>query len=65
MSPLVLPTGNFTTSNWSNVGFSDFNGGDGGDYHLLQSSPYHNVGTDGRDLGADIDAVNSAKRFAQ
>lgn len=65
MSPLVLPTGNFTTSDWSNVGFSDFNGGDGGDYHLQQSSPYHDVGTDGRDLGADIDTVNSAKRLAQ
>ena len=64
-SQLVLPSGNFTTSAWSKVGFSNFNGGDGGDYHLQQSSPYHNAGTDGKDLGANIDLVNSAKNFAK
>jgi len=43
----------------------NFNGGDGGDYHLQQSSQYVNAGTDGKDPGADIDAVNSARSFAQ
>jgi len=64
-SSVVLPTGNFTTSAWSKVGFVNFNGGDGGDYHLQQSSPYLDAGTDRKDLGADIDAVNSAKSFAE
>jgi hypothetical protein len=65
ISPLVLPNGNFTTSAWSKVGFVNFNGGDGGDYHLQSSSQYHLLGTDGKVLGADIDLVNSAKSFAQ
>jgi hypothetical protein len=30
-----------------------------GDYHLLASSPYKNAGTDGVDLGADIDRIAS------
>jgi len=61
----VLPSGNFTASAWSKVGFGNFNGGDGGDYHLQQSSHYHLAGTDGKDLGADVDAVNSSKTFAE
>ena len=65
ISTLVFPSGNFTTSAWSKVGFVDFNGGDGGDYHLQQSSRYHHAGTDGTDLGADIDSVDSAKSFAE
>ena len=39
--------------------FVNYNNGDGGDYHLAPGSPYKNAGTDGKDLGADIDAVNS------
>jgi len=64
-SGLVLPKGNFATSAWSRVGFVNFNSGDGGDYHLQQSSQYVHAGTDGKDLGADIDAVNSARSFAE
>jgi hypothetical protein len=64
-SPLVLPSGNFTASAWSKVGFVNFNGGDGGDYHLQPSSKYHLAASDGKDLGADIDAVNSARRLAE
>jgi hypothetical protein len=63
-SPLVLPSGNSTTSAWSKVGFVSFNGGDGGDYRLQQSSQYHLAGTDRKDLGADINSVNVAKSFA-
>lgn len=55
----------------SSVGFVNYNGGNGGDYRLCQgpgdpvasctaASPYRNAGTDGRDTGADMDAVNSA-----
>jgi hypothetical protein len=65
LSTLVFPSGNSTTSAWSKVGFVNFNGGDGGDYHLQPSSQYHDAGTDGRDLGADIDSVDSAKKFAE
>ena len=31
-----------------------------GDYHLAPDSPFKNLGTDGKDLGADIDALNAA-----
>jgi len=34
-----------------------WNGGDGGDYHVVAGSPYKNAGTDGKDIGADIDRV--------
>jgi hypothetical protein len=64
-STLVMPIGNFTTPAWSKVGFVNFNGGDGGDYHLQPSSPYHLAGTDRKDLGADINSVNVARSFAQ
>ena len=36
----------------------------GGDYHLAPWSPYKNMGTDGTDIGADIDAVNAATACA-
>jgi len=38
--------------------FVNFNSGNGGDYHLAAGSPYKNAGTDGRDLGADVDAIS-------
>jgi hypothetical protein len=34
-----------------------WNGGDGGDYRIVSTSPYKNAGTDGKDVGADIDRV--------
>jgi len=36
----------------------------GGDYHLAASSPLKNAGSDGKDVGADIDAVNVATACA-
>jgi hypothetical protein len=51
---------NFFPASVTNVQFVNYNGGNGGDYHLLPSSPYKGLGTDGKDLGADIDAVDSA-----
>jgi hypothetical protein len=53
------PGNNFPAS-WGEVGFVNFNGGSGGDYHLGASSPYRNAGTDGKDLGADIDLLSAA-----
>lgn len=50
------PSGNFFPANWSGV-FPDYSGGD---YHVQSGSSFHNAGTDGKDLGADIDAVAAA-----
>lgn len=41
------------------VQFTTFNSGNGGNYLLLPSSPFHNQGTDGFDLGANIGLVMS------
>ena len=39
------------------VGFVDWRNDD---YRLASTSPYNNAGTDGKDIGADVDAVNTA-----
>jgi Putative Ig domain len=54
------PSGNFFPANASAVGFVNYNAGNGGDYHLLPSSPYKNAATDSKDLGADVDGVEQA-----
>jgi hypothetical protein len=53
------PTGNFFPTNAAAVQFVNYNNGNGGDYHLLSTSPYKNAGTDGQDLGADINTIQS------
>jgi len=52
--------GNYFPNSWTDVGFVNYNGGIGGDYHLVSSSPYKNSGTDGSDLGAGADAISAA-----
>ena len=54
------PAKNFFPVSAAAVKFANYNGGNGGDYHLLPSSPYKGKGTDGKDLGADVDAIHSA-----
>ena len=51
------PAGNFfpSVADWD-AGFVNYAGAD---YHLLASSPYKKAGTDGADLGANIDLINS------
>jgi hypothetical protein len=44
----------------SNINFVNFNGGLGGDYRLLPSSPYKNQGSNGKDPGARAGAVAAA-----
>ncbi len=58
--PSKYPTGNYFPATPSVVGFVNYDNGIGGDYHLLASSPYKNAGSDGKDLGADINALNVA-----
>jgi hypothetical protein len=50
----------FFPKDWKAVRFTNFADGNGGDYHLTPSSPYRQAATDRKDIGADIDAVNSA-----
>ncbi len=58
--PSSWPTGNFFPSDPDAVDFVNYNGGNGGDYTLQSTSPYKNMGTDGKDLGADIAGLNQA-----
>ena len=65
----LYPAGNLFPSSWATVDFVDSTNCPAGlgfpsTYSLsicaLQSaSPYHNAGTDGTDIGANIDAVNA------
>lgn len=54
------PAGNSFPATGGAVQFTSFNNGNGGNYQLLSSSPYANAGSDGKDLGADISAIQSA-----
>ncbi|MFP5262853.1 MAG: hypothetical protein ACLGJB_13190, partial [Blastocatellia bacterium] len=51
------PSGNFFPATLGNVGFVDLAGGN---YRLAAGSPYKGAGTDGKDVGADIDAIQAA-----
>ena len=54
------PPHNFFPASAAAVRFANYNGGNGGDYHLQSSSPCKGKGTDGKDPGADLDAIHSA-----
>jgi hypothetical protein len=58
--PSDWPRQNFFPATVDAVQFVNYGNGNGGDYHLLSTSPYRNAGTDGKDLGADVDAVLNA-----
>ena len=57
--PSTWPTDNMFPKTMDDVGFTNYNNGDGGNYELLPGSPYKNAGTDGKDLGADIVGLNA------
>jgi hypothetical protein len=69
------PKENFFPGSFSDVGFVNFNKGNGGDYRLCQApkqpasckaaSKYAKAGSDGKDLGADIDAIEAATAGVQ
>ena len=56
--PTSWPAKNMFPQTIDYVQFTNFDKGDGGNYELLQSSSYKNMGTDGKDLGADIVGLN-------
>jgi len=58
--PSRYPSGNFFPATTGAVAFVNYNNGKGGDYHLGSTSPYKNAGTDGKDLGADLEAIQAA-----
>lgn len=52
--PSSWPSLSLFASSPDDVGFVDYENGNGGNYQLQPGSPYKNLGTDGRDLGADV-----------
>lgn len=64
------PSHNSFPNRYSDVGFVNFNNGNGGDYHLCRgsrqpdtckgTSKYLKTATDGKEPGADIDAIDAA-----
>jgi hypothetical protein len=58
--PSKWPAQNYFPADVNSVQFVNFNHGNGGDYHLMPSSPYKNAASDGKDFGADIDTLNTA-----
>ena len=58
--PSSWPAGNYFASDPNDVGFAEYDGGNGGNYQLQPGSPYLGMGTDGKDLGADIVGLNQA-----
>ena len=54
------PPGNYFSATPGSVQFVNYNNADGGNYQLLPSSPYKNSASDGKDLGADISAMQAA-----
>jgi hypothetical protein len=55
-----FPKGNTTLKKPADIGFVNFKDGNGGDYHLSPQSKFRHAATDGKDLGADIDAIDKA-----
>jgi hypothetical protein len=56
----VWPLHNLFPQSITDVGLVSYSNGNDGNYELQASSPYRNVGTDGKDLGADIAGLNAA-----
>jgi hypothetical protein len=47
-------------ANMEGVRFVNYNAGVNGDYHLQPTSPGYRAASDGKNIGADVDAVNGA-----
>lgn len=58
----LYPAGNYFPAAFSLVGFTNLTTGD---YRLISTSAYKGAGSDGKDVGADIVALNAATGCAQ
>jgi hypothetical protein len=58
--PSAWPADNMFPQTMSDVQFMNCEDGNGGNYQLQSTSPYKYMGTDGKDLGADIVGLNQA-----
>ncbi|MBA3514348.1 MAG: right-handed parallel beta-helix repeat-containing protein, partial [Pyrinomonadaceae bacterium] len=54
------PAGNFYPNTYEDIGFINYNGGQGGNYRLAATSQFKGTGTGGTDPGADINALDAA-----
>jgi hypothetical protein len=54
------PKGTATPSKLSDVGFVNAKDGSGGEYRLAATSKFKQKGSDGKDMGADLDAIERA-----
>jgi hypothetical protein len=59
-----FPKGN-PSANLAEAGFINFAGGNGGDYRLSPQSKFKHSASDGKDPGADIDAIETATHGAR
>jgi hypothetical protein len=59
------PANNMFPATVDDVGFTNFNNGNGGNYLLLSNSPYKNKASDGTDPGADISALEAATQAVE
>jgi len=59
-NPAAYPVGNYYPTSMTAVGFVDLAGGN---YRLSTTSPYYRAGSDGTDVGCNIDALNAAARI--
>jgi hypothetical protein len=63
--PSAWPSNNMFPPTITDVDFANYNNGNGGNYQLMPSSSYKNLGTDGKDLGANIVQLNAAMASVQ
>ena len=54
------PSGNTLLTDGNSAGFVNFNNGNGGDYHLRTGTQFKGAASDGKDMGADVDAIEAA-----
>ena len=65
VGPGDFPKGNSILKKPSDIGLVNFHDGSGGDYHLAAGSKFKHAAADGKDMGADIDAINKATEGVQ
>jgi len=60
--PKQTGSGSYGDADWPAVGFVH---DAGGNYRLTQASKYKGLGTDGKGLGVDMDALNAAMKMSR